>query len=47
MMLNLPFGQIGKVTEQPKLIIKSADGKEAINAELTNLKRTWQKTFKW
>ncbi|MFA5422246.1 MAG: phosphoribosylformylglycinamidine synthase subunit PurL [Phycisphaerae bacterium] len=47
MMLNLPFGQIGKVTEQPKLIIKSADGKEAISAELTNLKRAWQKTFNW
>ncbi len=47
MMLNLPFGQIGKVTEQNKLIIKSEAGKTVIEQDLDRLKQAWQQTFDW
>ena len=47
LMLNLPFGQIGKVIEEPKLIVRATDGNEVINAELHVLKEVWQKTFNW
>jgi phosphoribosylformylglycinamidine synthase len=47
LMLNLPFGQIGKVVEEPKLIVRATDGNEVINAELHVLKEVWQKTFNW
>jgi len=47
LMLNLPFGQIGKVTEQQKLIVKSQDGRAVIDSELHALKQAWQKTFDW
>jgi phosphoribosylformylglycinamidine synthase II len=46
-MLNLPFGQIGKVVEEPKLVVRAADGSEAINTEIKVLKEAWQKTFDW
>jgi len=47
LMLNLPFGQIGKVTEEKILIIKAEDGKTAIEANVDSLKQAWQKTFDW
>ncbi len=47
MMLNLPFGQIGKVTEDKKLIIKAEDGKIIIDSDIDSLKQAWQKTFDW
>jgi len=47
LMLNLPFGQIGKVTEEKKLIIKSEDGKTVIEANIDSLKQAWQETFDW
>jgi len=47
LMLNLPFGQIGKVTEGKKLVIKAEDGKAVIEADIDSLKRSWQKTFNW
>ncbi len=47
MMLNLPFGQIGKVTEERTLIIKTEDDKTVIEADIDLLKRSWQKTFDW
>jgi phosphoribosylformylglycinamidine synthase len=47
LMLNLPFGQIGKVTEQEMLVIKSEDGKTVIEADINSLKQAWQKTFDW
>ena len=46
-MLNLPFGQIGKVTENKKLAIRSEDGRVVIDADLSSLKQAWQKTFDW
>jgi phosphoribosylformylglycinamidine (FGAM) synthase-like enzyme len=47
MMLNMPFGQIGKVTEKKTLTIKAQDSKAAIELDIDSLKRAWQKTFRW
>jgi len=47
LMLNVPFGQIGKVVEQNSLIIKTEDGRKIINLDLDTLKSAWQKTFSW
>ncbi|MCH7557833.1 MAG: phosphoribosylformylglycinamidine synthase subunit PurL [Planctomycetes bacterium] len=47
LMLNLPFGQIGKVTEEKILLIKTEDGKAVIKADIYSLKQAWQKTFDW
>ncbi|MHC4499730.1 MAG: phosphoribosylformylglycinamidine synthase subunit PurL, partial [Planctomycetota bacterium] len=34
LMLNLPFGQIGKVTEKEKLVVKAEDGRAVIESDL-------------
>jgi phosphoribosylformylglycinamidine synthase len=47
MMLNLPFGQVGRVTEQKTLIIKAENGKTVINLGIDALKDAWQKPLKW
>ena len=47
LMLNLPFGQIGKVAENKTLIIKAETGKTVIKADIDSLKRAWQKTLDW
>jgi len=47
LMLNLPFGQIGKVIEEKTLIIKAENGKTVIEADVDSLKQAWQKTFDW
>ena len=46
-MLNLPLGQIGKVTEEKTLIIKAEDGKKVIEADIDLLKQAWQKPLDW
>ena len=46
-MLNLPFGQLGKVTEEKVLLIKAQDGKTVVDIDLDSLKQAWQKTFNW
>ncbi len=47
LMLNLPFGQIGKVTEEKTLIIKAENGKTAIETNIASLKQAWQKALDW
>ncbi len=47
LMLNLPFGQIGKVTSGSKLVIRSEEGGNVIDAEIDILKQAWQKTLDW
>jgi phosphoribosylformylglycinamidine synthase len=47
LMLNLPFGQIAKVTDSRKLLIKDQKGRPVINADVKSLKYAWQKTFAW
>ena len=46
-MLNVPFGQIGKVTEEPALVIRSEDGAVVIQTDIAVLKQAWQKPFDW
>ena len=46
LMLGVPFGQIGKVTSDKKVVIK-ANGKSVINADIDTLKDAWQKPLKW
>jgi phosphoribosylformylglycinamidine synthase II len=47
LMLNLPFGQIGEVIEDGKLLIHDAQQKTVINADLETLKQAWQKPLAW
>jgi phosphoribosylformylglycinamidine synthase len=47
LMLNLPFGQIGQVTEEKTLIIRAEDGTTVIEADVDSLKEAWQRTFDW
>jgi len=47
LMLNLPFGQIGRVTEEKMLTVKVEDGRTVIEADIDSLKQAWQKTFDW
>jgi phosphoribosylformylglycinamidine synthase len=47
LMLNLPFGQIGKVTEEEKLVIKAQDGRTVIESDLNTLKQAWQNPLDW
>jgi len=47
LMLNLPFGQIGKVTDEKILSIKSGDGRKVIKADIDTLKQAWQKPLGW
>ena len=47
LMLNLPFGQIGKVVEEQKLVIKAQNGAAVIDLELDTMKEAWQNTFNW
>jgi phosphoribosylformylglycinamidine synthase len=47
LMLNLPVGQIGKVTEQANLIIKDEKGKSVIDKDLDSLKQAWQSPLAW
>jgi phosphoribosylformylglycinamidine synthase len=47
LMLNVPFGQIGKVTTQQTLVIKTEEGETVIEADIAALKQAWQKPFDW
>jgi len=47
LMLNLPFGQIGKVTEEKIFIIRAESGKTVIELDLNSMKQAWQKPLAW
>ncbi len=42
---GVPYAQVGKVTETPRLKIASSDGSVLIDADLADLKLRWQKPF--
>ncbi|MHC4638657.1 MAG: AIR synthase-related protein, partial [Planctomycetota bacterium] len=46
-MLDLPFGQIGKVTNGESLIIKDDKGNKVVDLELELMKQSWQKPLDW
>lgn len=41
------FAEIGRVTEEPQLIIKGLHGRGVINADIAELKETWQAPLRW
>jgi phosphoribosylformylglycinamidine synthase len=47
LMLNLPFGQIGKVVEEKTLTVKAKSGETVIEAALQSLKEAWLKPLAW
>jgi len=47
LMLNIPFGQVGEVIEDKKLLIHDANQNTVIDAGLDVLKRAWQKPLDW
>jgi phosphoribosylformylglycinamidine synthase len=47
LMLGVPFGRIGKVTEEKKLVIKDNLGRTVLNIDIDRLKNAWQKPLKW
>jgi phosphoribosylformylglycinamidine synthase len=46
-MLNVPFGQIGSVIDDTRLVIKTKAAKTVIDIDLDMLKAAWQKPLKW
>jgi phosphoribosylformylglycinamidine synthase len=46
-MLNLPFGQIGEVISERKLIIRDVERQVVVEADLDALKEAWQKPLRW
>ena len=42
---GVPYAQVGKVTETPRLKIAASDGSVLIDADLADLKLRWQKPF--
>ena len=46
-MLNVPFGHIGSVIDDARLIIKTKAAKTVIDIDLDTLKAAWQKPLKW
>ncbi len=46
-MLNLPFGQLGTVVSEPKLVIRDENGRNVVDADIDILKQAWQRTFDW
>jgi phosphoribosylformylglycinamidine synthase len=44
---NIRFGEIGKVTDQTRLIIKDAGNKTVVDAGIADLKEAWQEPLRW
>jgi phosphoribosylformylglycinamidine synthase len=47
LMLNLPFGQIGEVTEEKKLTVRDIKGRAVIDADIAGLKDAWKSPLAW
>ena len=46
-MLNLPFGQIGRVTAGSRVVVKDGRARVVIDADLASLKQAWQQPLAW
>jgi len=46
LMLNLPFGQIGKIVQDKRLVIKAQNQAAVIDLDLKTLKSAWQNPLK-
>jgi phosphoribosylformylglycinamidine synthase len=47
LMADLPFGQVGKVTQSGRLVIKSATQAVVVDCDIQTLKNAWQKPLAW
>lgn len=47
LMQDLPFGVVGKVVEDQKLVIHADSKTNVINSDLESLKQAWQKPLAW
>jgi phosphoribosylformylglycinamidine synthase len=47
LMLNLPFGQIGKVIENKTLTVKYDGGDTVVELDIDSLKQAWQEPLNW
>ncbi len=46
-MGDVPFGEVGKVTNDGKLVVHALNGNAVIDADVAELKAAWQGTFAW
>ncbi len=44
---NVRFGEIGKVNQTDRMIVKVKNGKPVIDADIMELKQAWQKPLRW
>ena len=47
MAQTIHCGQIGRVTDDPRLTCRTPDGRTCLDAPLSDLKAGWQATFQW
>ncbi|MHC4854783.1 MAG: phosphoribosylformylglycinamidine synthase subunit PurL [Planctomycetota bacterium] len=47
LMLNTPFGQVGEVISDKKLVVCDKSQKTVIDADVESLKNAWQQPLKW
>ena len=47
LMDGLPHARVGKVTEEPLLIINERKKRNLVSADVFALKRAWQKPLDW
>jgi len=47
LMLNSPFGQIGRVSDTPIVRIKTDSGNEVVKVNILTLKESWQSPLRW
>ena len=44
---NIRFGEIGRITAEPRLVIRNAGHKTVVDAACNALKESWQKPLRW
>jgi phosphoribosylformylglycinamidine synthase len=47
LMADLPFGQVGKITQSGRLVIKDRNQTVAVDCDIQTLKNAWQKPLAW
>ena len=46
-LTGVPFGLIGCISEKKELKVRGMDGKMCIEADIEELKESWQKPLRW
>jgi phosphoribosylformylglycinamidine synthase len=47
LMLNLPFGQVGRVTAEKTLVVKTGDGRAVVELDIETLRQAWKRPLQW